>query len=66
MFWIVFILFSLAFVFFKLGTVSVWLGVFTLGFKLLLTTVVILGIAIVVQKWRHGRVLRKFNFGERE
>jgi hypothetical protein len=55
MVWIVALLMGLALVFFKLGSVSVWVGILTFGLKLSFLVIGFLLIAVVWQKWKAKR-----------
>ena len=55
MVWIFALLMGMALVFFKLGSVSVWVGILTLGLKVSLLVIVLLAIAFIWQKLKTSR-----------
>lgn len=55
MVWISALLIGLALVFFKLGSVSVWVGILTLSLKFALLVIVLLALAFAWHKLKAGR-----------
>jgi hypothetical protein len=55
MVWIFALLIGLALVFFKLGSVSVWVGILTFSLKLSFLVIGFLFIAVIWQKWKAKR-----------
>lgn len=55
MVWISALLIGLALVFFKLGSVSVWVGILTLSLKFALLVIVLLALTFAWHKLKAGR-----------
>lgn len=55
MFWIILLIVGFALVFFKLGSVSVWMSFLVLGVKITLVIIDIQTISLIWQKWKMKR-----------